>query len=140
MELIYAAIILVLAIVVILVIQKNNKQREQDLKNEMNRLFEEKQSLQNDNISYIKEIAEIKAQLQSKENQLSMQQDELKNTRMQLNKDFQILANQILEEKTQRFTDINKANMEAILRPLGEKQIEFRTKVEETDDKEAKQR
>ena len=44
MELVCATRILVLAIVVILVIQKDNKQREQDLKKEMTHLFEEKQS------------------------------------------------------------------------------------------------
>lgn len=88
----------------------------------------------------MKEIAENKALLQSREEQLRIQQEELLNTRTQLNKDFQILATQILEEKTLRFTDVNKANMEAILKPLNEKLVEFKVKVEETYDKESKQR
>ncbi len=140
MELVFVAVILVLAIVVIFFLQRGSKQREQDLKNRIYHLSEEKESLQNDKIEHIRQLAESKAVLQSKEEQLRMQQEELLNTRAQLNKDFQILANQILEEKTHRFTDVNKANMEAILKPLNEKLVEFRTKVEETYDKESKQR
>jgi len=45
-----------------------------------------------------------------------------------------------LEEKTMRFTTTNRENMEAILKPLNEKLVEFKTKVEETYDKESKQR
>lgn len=140
MELIYAAIILILAVIVILILQKNNKRAEQDLKSEINRISSEKDSLQKEQIEYIREISQTKALLQSKEEQLRIQQEELLNTRTQLNKDFQVLANQILEEKTLRFTDVNRANMEAILKPLSEKLVEFKRRVEETYDKESKQR
>lgn len=140
MELVYAAIILVLAIVLVLFMQKGNKQREQELKNEINRLSADKDTIQKEQIEKIREIAETRALLQSKDEQLRLQQEELLNTRAQLNKDFQILANQILEEKTLRFTDINRSNMEAILKPLNEKLVEFKVKVEETYDKESKQR
>jgi len=140
MELVYAAIILVLAVVFIYFLQKGNKQREQEMKTEIGRLSEERSTLQQDKIGNISQLSELKVLLQSKEEQLRIQQEELLNTRNQLNKDFQILANQILEEKTLRFTDMNKANIEAILKPLNEKLVEFKTKVEETYDKESKQR
>ncbi|HMM01487.1 MULTISPECIES: DNA recombination protein RmuC [unclassified Dysgonomonas] len=140
MELVYASIILVLAIVLILFMQKGNKQREQELKNEINRLSADKDAIQKEQMEKIREIAETRVLLQSKDEQLRLQQEELLNTRAQLNKDFQILANQILEEKTLRFTDMNRSNMEAILKPLNEKLVEFRVKVEETYDKESKQR
>ncbi|MBK5721512.1 DNA recombination protein RmuC [Dysgonomonas sp. Marseille-P4677] len=140
MELVYGIIILVLAIIVIFFLQRGNKQREKELKDELLRLSTEKESLQKDQIEHIRQFAETKALLQSKEEQLRIQQEELLNMRNQLNKDFQILANQILEEKTLRFTDVNKSNMEAILKPLNEKLVEFKTKVEETYDKESKQR
>lgn len=140
MELVYASIILVLAIVLVLFMQKGNKQREQELKNEINRLLADKDAVQKEQMDKIREIAETRALLQSKDEQLRLQQEELLNTRAQLNKDFQILANQILEEKTLRFTDMNRSNMEAILKPLNEKLVEFKVKVEETYDKESKQR
>ncbi|WP_165020500.1 DNA recombination protein RmuC [Dysgonomonas sp. ZJ279] len=140
MEYIFAAIILILSIAAIIVLQKNSKQRELDLKNEMAKHISEKEALLQSQLDYIREIAQLKANLQSKEELLQTQQEELLNTRNQLNKDFQVLANQILEEKTQRFTIANRDNMEAILKPLNEKLIEFKTKVEETYDKESKQR
>jgi len=46
--------------------------------------------------------------------------------------DFQNLANSILEEKTTKFTQQNKENLDNILKPLGEKIAEFKTKVEQT--------
>jgi len=140
MEFIFGIIILILAIVVIFVLQKNNKQRETELKSEVARQAVEKESLQQNQIEYIREIAELKALLQAKDGMLELQQEELMNMRSQLNKDFQVLANQILEEKTLRFTTTNRENMEAILKPLNEKLVEFKTKVEETYDKESKQR
>jgi len=140
MELIYAAIILILALIVIFLLHRSHKQRELDLKTEISRLSNERNVLQEERISNISQLSELKALLQSKEDQFRNQQEELQNTRNQLNKDFQILANQILEEKSLRFTDMNKANIEAILKPLNERLVEFRTKVEETYDKESKQR
>lgn len=140
MEIIFGIIILILAVAVILILQKNNKQREIELKNQSVHLLEEKENLQQIQIEYVKRIAELEAQLQSKESLLKSQQEELQNTRNQLNKDFQVLANQILEEKTHRFTVTNKENIEAILKPLNEKLVEFKSKVEETYDKESKQR
>ncbi|MDR3365475.1 MAG: DNA recombination protein RmuC [Prevotellaceae bacterium] len=53
---------------------------------------------------------------------------------------FEKIAAQILEEKTGKFTEVNKANMEALLKPLGENINTFKKKVEETYDKESKQR
>jgi DNA recombination protein RmuC len=54
--------------------------------------------------------------------------------------EFKNLANEILEEKTQKFTEQNKIKLDEILKPLGEKIREFEKKVDETYDKESKQR
>jgi DNA recombination protein RmuC len=54
--------------------------------------------------------------------------------------EFRNLANDILEEKTKKFTEQNKVNLDQILKPLSEKIKDFEKKVEETYDKEAQQR
>jgi len=54
--------------------------------------------------------------------------------------EFRNLANDILEEKTKKFTEQNRTKLEEILKPLGEKIRDFEKKVEETYDKESKQR
>ena len=46
---------------------------------------------------------------------------------------FKNLANEILEEKTKKFTDQNKINLSEILNPLKEKITEFEKKVESTN-------
>lgn len=140
MELVYILIILLLAAIAILSIQRTNKSRLNELKSESEGLKTELSSLQKDHMQALTECSTLKANLEAKEELLKLQQTELINTREQLNKDFQVLANQILEEKTNRFTDLNKINMESILKPLNEKLSEFKVKVEETYDKESKQR
>ncbi|HNY01940.1 MAG TPA: DNA recombination protein RmuC [Bacteroidales bacterium] len=54
--------------------------------------------------------------------------------------EFRNLANEILEEKTHKFTEQNRVKLDEILQPLGEKIRAFEKKVEETYDKESKQR
>ena len=54
--------------------------------------------------------------------------------------EFRNLANDILEEKTKKFTEQNRTKLEEILKPLGEKIRDFEKKVEDTYDKESKQR
>ncbi len=53
---------------------------------------------------------------------------------------FEKLAQQIFEEKSGKFTETNKNNIEALLKPLNENIDNFKKKVEETYDKESKQR
>ncbi len=54
--------------------------------------------------------------------------------------DFEVLANNILEKKSKAFTESNQKNIGDILNPLKEKIKDFEKKVEETYDKESKQR
>ena len=53
---------------------------------------------------------------------------------------FENLSTKILEEKSEKFLEINKNSISGILNPLSEKILEFQKKVEETYDKESKQR
>ena len=65
---------------------------------------------------------------------------DLNRQRKELIGEFESLANKILEDKSKRFTEQNKTNLDALLKPLGEKIKEFEKKVEDTYDKESKQR
>jgi len=47
--------------------------------------------------------------------------------------EFQILANNIFEEKTKKFTDLNRLNLAEILNPLKDKIVEFEKKVDQTN-------
>lgn len=89
----------------------------------------------------------INAQNSSKETEiknlvlrLQEQKQDLTEIREKFNIEFRNLANEILEEKSKKFTEQNKTNLDLILTPLNERIKEFEKKVEETYDKEAQQR
>ena len=65
--------------------------------------------------------------------ELNLKRDkELEERQEQLRKDFELLANKILEEKSLKFTEQNKENIKQILNPLQEKIQVFEKKVEDT--------
>lgn len=140
MEYIFILVLLLIGFSISFFIYRSGKQQVNALLKENTELKENNLLLQKNQISSVEEIAQLKATISLKEELLNNQQSELNNVREQLNKDFQVLANKILEEKTTKFTDLNKINMESILMPLNEKLAEFKNKVEETYDKESKQR
>ena len=57
-----------------------------------------------------------------------------------LGTEFKNLANEILEDKSKRFTEQNQINLDALLKPLGNQISEFKLKVEQTYDSESQQR
>ena len=71
---------------------------------------------------------------------LATQKEEIIELQRTSHLQFEKIANQILEEKSGKFTETNKTNIEALLKPLGENIDNFKKKVEETYDKESKQR
>src|SRR5690606_10489535 len=54
--------------------------------------------------------------------------------------EFANLAQNIFEEKTAKFTEVNEEKLKAILNPLKEELGEFKKKVDDTYDKESKER
>ena len=71
---------------------------------------------------------------------LQVKQENIEASEEKLRIAFRNLANEILEEKTQKFTEQNSTKLEAILKPLGEKIISFEKKVEESYHKESNER
>jgi DNA recombination protein RmuC len=71
---------------------------------------------------------------------IELQKKEMEAIRKQFNLEFEQIASKILEEKSEKFTNLNKYNLDAILKPLGENINSFRKKVEEVYITEAKER
>jgi len=86
------------------------------------------------------EIAGFQSQLRYQQEQFEQQKASLEDMGDYLRKEFQLLANSILEEKTEKFTVQNAEKLKTILDPLNLQIREFRTKVEEAYDKESKER
>ena len=79
-----------------------------------------------------KDLVRKQADLEHSEEKLQEHRLEVEKMQEKFTKDFEILANKILEEKSNKFTAKNKENMELILNPLQDKIKSFEKKVEDT--------
>jgi DNA recombination protein RmuC len=70
--------------------------------------------------------------LQNMQSKLQEQKEEVGQLQEKFTKEFENLANKILEEKSNKFTEQNKENLKLILNPLNEKIQHFEQKVEQT--------
>ena len=71
---------------------------------------------------------------------LETQKTEIEELGKKFNLEFENIANKILETKSEKFTELNKINIKTILEPLGTNIEEFKKTVNETYDKESKER
>jgi DNA recombination protein RmuC len=85
-------------------------------------------------------LASARQHFKDQENRLNDQKKEFEDLNKRFNTEFENLANKILEEKSKKFTDQNKENIELILNPLRERIKDFEKKVDEKYDNEQKER
>jgi DNA recombination protein RmuC len=85
-------------------------------------------------------LATAKANNEALNEKLLTQKDEIEALGKKFNTEFENIANKILDTKTEKFTELNKTNLNNILEPLGKNISDFKTKVEEVYDKESKER
>lgn len=71
---------------------------------------------------------------------LEKQKAEIEDLGKKFTNEFKVLADGILEDKSKRFAELNQANIEQLLKPLGENIQIFQKKVEEVYDRESKER
>lgn len=115
--------------------QKISEQQEINFNqtSEIKNLQEEKQSL-------IALKAQLSAQNKSLQERFDEQKEEIIKLQEAAKNEFKILANEILEEKTKKFTETNKENLDLLLKPLGENLESFKKRVNEVYDNEARER
>ncbi len=82
----------------------------------------------------------IEMQLEAERRSSSEKLKLLEDSRETLAQQFRLLANEILEEKSRRFTEQNQQNLGAILDPLKQRLGDFQNKVEKFYDTEGKER
>lgn len=86
------------------------------------------------------DLATALAKNESLNEKLENQKKEIEELGKKFNTEFENIANKILETKSEKFTELNKTNLKNILEPLGKNIDEFKKTVNETYDKEAKER
>jgi DNA recombination protein RmuC len=85
-------------------------------------------------------LATLQTELRNANQKLQDQKKELQDLQSQFYAEFKNLANDILEEKSKKFTELNKQNLSAVLNPLQEKIKDFQSTINETYGKDSKER
>ncbi|GBU07993.1 DNA recombination protein [Bacteroidales bacterium] len=121
-----------------------------DYKNALQRI-KEKEEIEQKKSAQLEILTEQIKQMEVRESRLTSQNEALeeklsshKAEIIEMQKtahlQFEKIVNKILEDKSGKITEPNKVNIEALLKPLSENISVFKQKVEETYDKESKQR
>lgn len=115
---------------------EQQKQQFLSEKNQLEKTIEnlskEKQNLQTEKESLAIHLAKKENDFDNLLDRNKEQKQELTEVQEKFTKEFELLANKILEEKTNKFTEQNKENIKNILTPLQEKIQLFEKKVEDT--------
>ena len=109
-------------------LQLENEDKERENENLVSQIESLRISVQEHQIDLVKKDAALDHSAEK----LKEQADDVSKLQEKFSKDFEILANKILEDKSDKFTEKNKENMELILNPLQEKIQSFEKKVEDT--------
>ena len=105
--------------------KSSSEKNVEELKSELKFLQTEKESL-------IKVNTRQDVDLKNLQHKLTEQKGELEGLQEKFTKEFENLANKILEEKSNKFTIQNKENIQNILNPLEKKIKDFEDKVDKT--------
>ena len=99
---------------------------------EVQRQRQEEEKLRQQHMQLSAEAAHWKSNFQSQQERVESQKQEMENLRERFNLEFRNIANELLEDKSKRFTETNKENIDLILKPLKEKIAEFEKTVDTT--------
>ena len=121
--------------------EKDFQQKEIENQKEVNLLLNsEIKELQNEINSHIATKSELAAKNDNLQKLLDSQKEEIIKMQQEAKLQFENLANKILDEKTQKFTEQNQQNLKTILEPFQEKIVDLKNRVNEAYEKENKER
>ncbi|PWS28256.1 DNA recombination protein RmuC [Pedobacter yonginense] len=110
------------------------------LKQEQQRLIEELQMERDRLADANRELESTRSFYTAEKEKLAEQKLSYQQSQEKLNKDFELIANKILEEKSNRFVEQNRTNLDLILNPLKENIKAFEEKVEKVYKAESDER
>ena len=108
------------------------KERNLFLNDSLNKTTEDLKNIQLEKEALIATKTRLATELKSSENEMQKNKEELNTIQEKFTKEFENLANKILEEKSTKVTEQNKLNISSILNPLKEKIEGFEKKVSES--------
>ena len=113
--------------------------KEKDILKERNeRIDEELRELRNVLANEKERNASLQANQTNLEELLVKQKEELTSVQEKFTKEFELIANKVLEQKSKVFKEENKESIGELLNPLKERIKEFQEKVEKTNEEDVK--
>lgn len=112
-------------------------QNNQQLTKDKGELQDEIKFIQREKEQLITKNTSLEEQLKNLREKLEENKTEIENLQEKFTKEFENLANKILDEKATKFTNQNKENIKNILEPLEKKIQSFEKKVTDSDEKRA---
>ncbi|TYA55976.1 DNA recombination protein RmuC [Formosa maritima] len=113
--------------------QKQLSQTIDNLKQDSNKIEIERNEIRNEKELLNSELTRRNTEYENLQEKIKEQKVEVEKLQEKFSKEFENLANRILDEKSKKFTSQNKDNLDAILKPLEEKIKHFEKRVEETN-------
>ncbi len=107
-------------------------QQLEQLKNQMNQIVQERETIRTEKETLIIQLSKKETDFENLWERNKEQKGEVEKLQEKFTKEFENLANKILDEKTSKFTEQNKENLKNILTPLQDKIQLFEKKVEDT--------
>ena len=90
----------------------------------------ERETIREEKDVYRNQLTQRNSELENLRERLEEQKAEVEKLKEKFTKEFENLANKILDQKSEKFTSLNKENIQNILSPLQEKIKTFEEKVE----------
>jgi DNA recombination protein RmuC len=107
-------------------------QQIEQLKNQVNQTGQERENIRTEKEALAIQLSKKETDFENLWERNKEQKEEVEKLQEKFTKEFENLANKILEEKTVKFTEQNKENLKNILTPLQDKIQLFEKKVEDT--------
>jgi len=102
------------------------------LKEQLNKSDQDKEFIRKQKDEVTIELTKLDADFKNLQQKNNEQKEEVTQLQEKFTKEFENLANKILDEKANKFTELNRENIKNILNPLQEKILHFEKKVEDT--------
>ena len=126
----------IVAVVVYFFLNKNIAMLESD----NSALRQELSVRQAEATTLVRETERLRAEADNTAERLAEQRKEITALHEELNKEFRLLANEIFDDKSRRFAQLNEERLQTILDPLKENLNKFEKKIDETYNQETREK
>ena len=126
----------IVAVVVYFFLNKNIEMLESD----NSALRQELSARQAEATTLVRETERLRAEADNTAERLTEQRKEITALHEELNKEFRLLANEIFDDKSRRFAQLNEERLQTILDPLKENLNKFEKKIDETYNQETREK